>query len=322
VRRILSLVGVNAVVLAVLLLLAEAGLRWRDYPFGGQIVPSENVLGRFDETLGWSYRPNVSTELNFGMGTRAVHFDAHGIRVPTAATRLDPEAPSIVFIGGSYTMGHGLSFEESFAGQVAAAVADTHQVVNLGVQAYGTDQSFLMLQRFFDDFDVRLVVYTFIDDHTLRNATDDRRLLHPAGRFLGTKPRFALDAAGALRLADTPVRYEDLGPQSYLLGLLRSVGLRTRLVPRDTAAVTRALVRAMDRYCTERGAAFVLLNWRWQAGDFDGFDDLGIDVVDTLDAAPPEWGPAMQITGWHPGVAASEYAAGLLIAHFRRADLL
>jgi hypothetical protein len=219
-------------------------------------------------------------------------------------------------------MGHGLSFEESFVGQVGAAVADRYQVVNLGVQAYGTDQSFLMLQRFFDDFDVRMVVYTFIDDHILRNATNDRRLLHPAGRFLGTKPRFVLDEAGALRLADTPVRYEDLGPQSYLLGLLRSVGLRTRLIPRDAPEVTRALVREMHRYCTERGAGFVLVDWRWQAADYDGFDDLGLDVIDTLDEAPPEWGAAMQITGWHPGAAASEHVAGLLLAHFRRTGLL
>ena len=60
-------------------------------------------------------------------------------------------------------------------------------MVNLGVQAYGTDQALLRLKRYFDGFNVAVVIYTYFSDHVKRNENRDRRLLVPAGKFMQCK---------------------------------------------------------------------------------------------------------------------------------------
>ena len=67
-----------------------------------------------------------------------------------------------------------------------------YQVVNLGVQGYGSDQALLALKKHLPKFNAKIVVYTFIENHILRNGNYDRRMLVPTARFLGTKPQFIL----------------------------------------------------------------------------------------------------------------------------------
>ena len=76
----------------------------------------------------------------------------------------------MLFVGGSFTMGHGVQYEDTFVGQVEAMPQFPYQAVNLGVQGFGTDQSLLLLKRHFNKFNTIAVVYTFIEDHIVRNA--------------------------------------------------------------------------------------------------------------------------------------------------------
>jgi len=108
-----------------------------------------------------------------------VHTNAQGIRVPKPDTLLDPDRPTVIFVGCSYSMGYGLPFEDTFIGQLAAYPNFPYQVVNLCVEAYGTDQAWLRLQRYMYDFNTIAVVYTFLPDHVNRNQNYDRRLLFP-----------------------------------------------------------------------------------------------------------------------------------------------
>jgi len=296
---------------------AELLLRALHIPFEERWTPSENSIGRFDPLRGWAYRANLSREVPFETGARPVHFDANGIRVPSPETVLEPTAPSILFVGGSYTMGHGLAYEESFVGQFAAfEEVRPWQVLNLGVQGYGTDQAFLTMQQFVPRFDTRIVVYTFIPSHVRRNANYDRRLLFPKARFLGTKPRFALDADGRPYLARLPVRYEDYR-HSYLVDLVKiawGAHRKGRVPSREAVELTRALVRAMGEYCAERGVHFLLVDWRWRPSDPAIFEGLGVPVLDTLEDAPPGW-EHMRLRGEdHPNARASRHVAELLRA--------
>ena len=67
-------------------------------------------------------------------------------------------------------MGHDLSYEESFVGKFEALQEVPYQIVNLGVQGYGSDQALLTLKRYLPKFQTKVVVYTFIEDHILRNG--------------------------------------------------------------------------------------------------------------------------------------------------------
>ncbi len=315
-RALAFLVASNVIGLGLLFGVIEGALRILDIPYEPTWTPSENAVAQFDEDLGWSYRPGLSRDVTTENGTRACHFDANGVRVPSPDTELVGDAPSVLFVGGSFTMGHGLSFEESFVGQFGALEeARGLQVVNLGVQGYGTDQALLALRRHLTRFDVRVVVYTFIPAHIRRNGTRDRRLLYPKATFLGTKPTFVLDGDGRPRLAHRPVRYENLRT-SYFLDLVRiRLGPEWGGAARRSEKLTRALVREMGETCRSHGVEFVLLNWRWREADFEDFGDLGVDEVDTLDEAPPGW-PNMKLPrDEHPNPRASRRAAELLRNH-------
>jgi len=321
-RKLLLILAINLGILVLLFLVLEVTFRIIGYPFSGDWVPTENGVARFDPELGWTYLPDISRTLVFNDRRLEMHFDKDGIRVPGPNHRFRPDKPSVLFIGGSYTMGHGLPFEETFPHQFGVSTGGRYQVVNLGVQAYGTDQALLTLRKHLKKFNTRVVVYTFFERHLLRNGIRDRRLLIPNARFLGTKPRFALDANGNPFLADRPVLYDDYW-NSYVVDFLKlSIGPRLRLFPPFPEELTMALIREMNEYCGEHGVTFIMLNWRWSGRGYDNFGDLGIEVVDTLSHAPRLW-PQMRIPGdGHPDAAACRVVAEMLHYVFRSKRLL
>jgi hypothetical protein len=194
-KVILYLFIVNLFLFSFVVILIESAFRFAGIPFKAGYIPNENSFALFDPDLGWSYMPNKSTihEAGDGKIKVPVSFDDNGIRVQSADIRLDSNQPSVLFIGGSFTMGHGLSYEESFVGKFNAFDEVPYQTVNLGVQGYGTDQAFLALKRHLPMFNAKIIIYTFIEDHIKRNGNYDRRMLIPTAKFLGTKPKFALD---------------------------------------------------------------------------------------------------------------------------------
>ncbi len=316
-QKILILLCANVLLLLFALAAVEVGLRVTGYPFGVRWTPGETTIGRFDSELGWSYRPDLTTTLEVEGRTIEYAFDAEGIRVPTADTKLDPERPSILFIGGSFTMGHRLPYDETFAAQLGRRLDDRYQIVNLGVQAFGTDQALLNLRRHGPRFKPKLIVYTFISGHYNRNANRDRRMLFPGARFLGTKPKFELDGDGVV-LAHSPERYEDyLHSWLYDMVLIR-FGPRLGIWPPSGIDLTRGLLLAMKEESRKLGAEFVVLNWNWSNEDrsLDAANIADeIAIVDAATNAPEGWGGKEFLLGSHPNGKACAHAAGLLVNH-------
>jgi hypothetical protein len=321
-KKLLLLFAGTLVVLLLILVLAEAGLRFFKYPYKVEWIPTENAVAQFDEELGWAYIPNTSKILRYGVNIRNVHFDKNGIRVSHPEFQFSPELPSVLFIGGSYTMGHGLSYEESFIGQFGAFNGIPYQMVNLGVQAYGSDQALLVLKKYFHKFNTKVVVYTFQKNHIRRNGISDRRLISPNAKFLGTKPLFALNREKNLYLARKALLYEDY-THSYLLDLLKiTAGVRLGIFPPHPEELTKAIIWEMNKYCTENGAQFVMLNWRIQESDYNDFQDLNVEIIDDFENAPGNWN-YLRIPGdGHPNAEANSYIAQQLFSYFRRRNLL
>lgn len=141
------------VVQVVLLGLAEAGVRihtlvsggvpptadrslerewmWarRHLEAGSAVLPGEHV---FDPQLGWRNAPDLDTAL--------VRTNAAGMRNTNDFEPGRGSRPRIAFLGDSYTFGPFVTNEASFVGRVGAALPD-HDVLNFGVNGYGTDQA-------------------------------------------------------------------------------------------------------------------------------------------------------------------------------------
>jgi hypothetical protein len=324
-RRIFALA---ACLLAAILFLsgAELALRMLDYPFRTRWIPSENALARFDPDLGWSYIPDRSVTQRFGSYGRpvAMHFNDIGARVGEPGRRFDPALPTVVFVGDSYTFGHGVTYEESFVGQFEKNSGLPYQVVNLGVQGYGTDQALLILKRHSRDFNIKAVVYAFLLDHVRRNDNADRRLIFPGAKFLGTKPRFALRRDGKLEEVESPRRYEEMS-QIRIWQLLQLAW--AKYGPGPSMDLTRALVEEMKEEVESHGATFIMVLWTnrhaMPPGQLSGelFPGIRLNVIDTGAGAPADW-DSYHIPGeYHPDARAHARVAALLAEKFRELGL-
>jgi hypothetical protein len=176
------------------------------------------------------------------------------------------------------------------------------QVVNLGVQAYGTDQTLLLLKRQFDKFNTKLVVFTFTSMQLARNELYDRRVQFPAGLFLGTKPLFALHRDGSLYLAKAPVEFKDYR-YSHLWAAFQVFELRHA---RPNLPLTRALIKEMKDFVEAHGARFVVVDW---FNDKDFPWGLDLDVIRVAANAPPDWDKWVIPVDTHPDAHGNLFAA-------------
>ena len=293
---------------------AELALRVAHYPFRGTWTPSETAMARFDPELGWAYVPGRAVSQTYGTDPRRVAsvFDSLGIRVERADHTWRRGAPSVLFIGDSFTMGHGVSADEAFPARVEARLGGRVQAVNLGVEGYGTDQALLSLRRYIDRFDTRAVVYTFIADHVWRNANYDRRVYYPDGNWPGAKPLFGVSADGGVHLRKPARRAADLGG----LRLVQTAQVAwTRWGPRPDRRLTTALIGELKRYCDRRGVRLLVVYWSFAppvSGHLDIFRGTGAEVLDLTAEAPPGWGTWVIPGDYHPTPRAHDRAARLI----------
>jgi len=319
----------NVFLLILVFIIAEVVCRVAGIPYKTTWIPNENSFGRFDQDLGWSYKPGVSTLNVGGEGKNIykipVHFDENGIRVHQEGFQFDYSRPSVLFVGCSITMGHGLVYEDTFAGKFSAIKDLPYQVVNFGVQGYGSDQSLISLKKHINKFNAKVVVYTFFNFHLRRNSNYDRRQIISGAKFLGTKPLFALNSERKLHLIKKPRLYEDYDySYSWLIDLFRiSIGRKLGTFPPTSIELTKSIIQEMKKVSEENDAHFLVLDWRWSDNDRDEFlHDLDIDIIDTLESAPPGWSNMVLHKGVHPTAEATDHATSLLHKYFLNHGLL
>ncbi|GBE16648.1 hypothetical protein BMS3Abin15_00470 [bacterium BMS3Abin15] len=324
-NNLLHTLLINIILLIAVFIIGEVTCRVIGIPYNVKWIPDQNAFGQFDPELGWSYIPNKSTMSRTGDYEKPVHFEENGIRVPYPDFSFDKLKPSVVFIGGSITMGHGLSYEDTFVGKFGEFKEVPYQVVNLGVQGYGSDQALLALKKQLPKFNAKVVVYTFFEHHIRRNGNYDRRQIVSGARFLGTKPLLALNTENELYLAKKPLLYNDYDYfHSWLFDLYKiKIGGMLGTFPPMPIDLTKSIILEMKKFSKENGARFLVLDWRWNRDKSSEFlNDLDIDIVDTLENAPDGWEKMVILNGVHPTAEASDHAAQLLLKYFQNNNLL
>lgn len=321
-RRSVLVSLVLATSLAISLAGAEAILRWngqRPWVFLG-INSNEPTMQEPDPELGWRVKPGSFTVPPYVPGGAEVHltFLSDGTR-RTGTTPAEPGAPTLLFIGCSFTQGWAISDQETFAWRVQEHFPAT-RVLNAGTAGYGTYQSLLRLERAFAQGEhPAVVVYGLIDDHEERNVAAPIWLLLTAlfskGEPVGV-PYATLDGDG--RLVRHPPETYPAWPLRDRLALVpwlesRWVTLRGRDRANQSRAVTEWLLREMQDLTTRQGThlVVVLLYFSQQAADGEAhyaefLQTHGIDFVDCTVPITPE----LAVPGnWHPnGVVNARWA--------------
>jgi lysophospholipase L1-like esterase len=227
----------------------------------------------YDETYGWSLRPGARY---VGRGGETITVNEDGYRGARHAPAPDPRVKRIVMLGDSITFGTGVGDDETFS-HLLDARADL-EVLNLGVDGYGTDQALIRLEREGLPRRPQVVILNFC----VRNDIYDNAL--PVALYDGRspKPYFTLSGNG-LEKHDTHLRLSRaqraavlvmershlvnaiLGDAPQVVGEGRDEedwGDRRQAVLADferAAEVTRRLILTMADRSAESGAAFVVL---------------------------------------------------------------
>jgi hypothetical protein len=196
----------------------------------GWLVPEEEPRRQSDPRLGWTLVPSRTG--HSAMGGRVIEYaiDAAGYRVRRVEEPVDPERPTIVFVGESVMFGEGLTYDESVPARVGAM--RNAQSANLAVHGFSVDQAYLRLEAELPRFRRPVaVVSLFMTALFGRNLDDDRPHLGP----------------GLVRLPA-----EQHGRLISLAGLL--VPYRRDETVEGGIAMTRDVLRATVELARARGA--------------------------------------------------------------------
>jgi hypothetical protein len=142
------------------------------------LAPEQEPRRRPDPLLGWTFVPGRTARKTVGERTLDYAFDAAGYRVRRVEEAVDPQQPTILFVGESVMFGEGLTWEESIPAQVGKMLR--LQSANLAVHGFGSDQAYLRLEKELPHFRRPVaIVSIFMTDLFGRNLDHDRPHLGP-----------------------------------------------------------------------------------------------------------------------------------------------
>lgn len=238
---------------------------------------SETKLANFDENLGWSYLPSSTSTGDYDV---KYTFNKDGYRSETMDYTTDFSKPIILIIGDSMLFGHGLDFKDTFGYKLKERLQDKYEVINFAVQAYGTDQIYLMLQRVLPIYRPKIVIMDFITEHISRNVSRDRREFYKCSRFIGTKPLFSM-IENELKLVYNPQQYK-LYDNPRVLLLVRRLfdGGLTQRAEKYGREITAALMESINVYVEKNDSKLYVLN----VGDDEQISETGVRVLGVMTA--------------------------------------
>ena len=307
--RSATVLGITVVIgIAVSVFLLEFGARAL---FPESVPAVERVAFiRYDSLLGWSHPPNISVpfvQRDFqttvtinSLGLRDTEPDARNWNAPLpGASASDDRGPNaqasharapaaspqpatgpasrrrMLLLGDSFAWGFGVDYGERIS-EILERLHPEWEVINAGVNGYGTDQELLYLRERTEGLDPDLVLVLFHPNDFENNASSEQ--------YWYFKPHFEV-VAGGLELRNVPVPFASIGQRVRRLVLGRSYlgqavfSLWRRLsgtsAPREGSSiegrptserrtpptgVTVRLIHELQTECVARGIPIVLIS--------------------------------------------------------------
>ncbi len=164
------------------LLIFEVALRLG----GWKVVTFYPLAGfhQFDADLGWSQIPNHEASFRGRDFNVRIKTNSYGFRDAEYPLSRRPGMKRVVVIGDSYTWGWGVEQEEVFC-KVAEREIKNTEFLNLGHNAYGTAQQYLLFKKLGIRFSPDLTVVAFFYNDIYENY--ENSLKRPNFRLEGGK---------------------------------------------------------------------------------------------------------------------------------------
>ena len=279
---VLRLTGVNCLVLGMLVLGAEAGLRIAriHYPAIADAEDDDRGVWTYDATKGWIGRrlSQGSTHIEGGADRAAVRINSLGVRGAEIAAATPGGFGRVLVLGDSFGFGVGLDEDHTVAAFLQHQFAIDHvkaDVTSMSLSGYSTDQELILFKEAGARLSPKIVLLLMCDNDFEENTRDFEYLSY-------YKPYFTLAGASLVahnspvpRLtAGQRVRLR-LGQDSELWNFVRSresatpafqavLNLFEVAIPRTTAddpyALTAALLRELRHEVESAGGRLVIVN--------------------------------------------------------------
>ncbi|OQW67524.1 MAG: hypothetical protein BVN29_01180 [Nitrospira sp. ST-bin5] len=144
----------------------------------------------FNETLGWTIGSGRS------QNDQGVNYfsSAEGLRSSSPGVALADRHPTvrIALIGDSYTFGDEVAYEDTWGYQLEKLLGPDVQVLNFGVNAYGTGQAYLRYLQDVRAWRPDVVIFGFVDHDLVRTMSVYASLTFPTATFPYAAPRFVM----------------------------------------------------------------------------------------------------------------------------------
>jgi hypothetical protein len=161
------------------------------------LLPDEEPRRIPDPRLGWTWEPGRTGRSAIGGRVIEYAIDSAGDRVRRVDEPVDPDRPSLLFIGESVMFGEGLMWDETMPAQAGGMLG--LQSVNLAVHGFSTDQAYLRLQSELPRFRRPVaVVAIFMTTLFGRNLDRDRPHLGPGLVWRPAEPQGRLKSLATL----------------------------------------------------------------------------------------------------------------------------
>lgn len=158
----------------------------------------------WDAELGWIRKPGTAhNETGKGGQATRYHIGDDGARRNPG---YEDRAPAALACGDSYTFCRQVNDDQTWPHLLSRLVDGN--VANLGVGNYGLDQALLRLERDYDRHPAPVVLIGIVPE-TISRVLAVWKHFSEYGNVFAFKPRFRLDAGGALELLANPAAERD-----------------------------------------------------------------------------------------------------------------
>jgi hypothetical protein len=209
---------------------SELVLRQRHLRAAEEVPAQNEPRRRLDPRLGWVFVPSrAGYQIKDGRVVEYA-FDRNGYRVRRVDEPVDPDRPTILFMGESMMVGERLTWQETIPAQTGEIMKI--QTANLAVSGFASDQAYLRLRDELPRFRRPVAVVTLFTPLIFdRNLDDDRPHVGPGLVWQAPEHRWRLAS-----IAGRLVRYRS-----------------TETIERGIT-VTREVLRATVELARARGA--------------------------------------------------------------------
>lgn len=106
-----------------------------------------------DDLLGWFPEPHISRDFT---GAKRINIQHNSLGFRDREFTQNKELGDLIFIGDSFAYGYDSNITDRFS-ELVAKNLNSYNVYNIGVSGYSTDQEYLLLKRYADLFNPKII---------------------------------------------------------------------------------------------------------------------------------------------------------------------